>query len=349
MQKHARAVHRFPNLAMNAPSLFQADANQAKTPVFVLTGFLGSGKTTLLNRLLRDPLLADSAVIVNELGDVALDHLLVERVQGEVAVLRSGCVCCALRSDFESTLRELLAKRDEGSIPAFARVVVETTGLADPAPLLQTVDANPLNSHFCRLGAVLTTVDVINAPRQLAAQWEARKQVALADRLLLTKTDLVDASAELLTLLADLNPHAALQRVGAHTATTELLSPVAVHAAPAAAAGLLSGRPISRVHGDVESLVLQADAPLDWPRLQQWLAGLRARDGARLLRLKGVVRVAGESDPLLLHGVHHLFHPPVRSPSIDWPPARSTLVLILRTVRGHEADALRAGFAACIA
>ena len=129
---------------MNSPSPFAADASDAKTPVFVLTGFLGSGKTTLLNRLLRDPALADSAVIVNELGDVALDHLLVELVDGEVAVLRSGCVCCALRSDFEATLRELLAKRDEGSLPAFTRVVVETTGLADPAPLIHTVDANPL-------------------------------------------------------------------------------------------------------------------------------------------------------------------------------------------------------------
>ena len=334
---------------MSSPSPFAADASNAKTPVFVLTGFLGSGKTTLLNRLLRDPALADSAVIVNELGDVALDHLLVERVEGEVAVLRSGCVCCALRSDFESTLRELLAKRDEGSIPAFARVVVETTGLADPAPLVHTVDANPLISHFCRLGAVLTTVDAVNAPRQLTEQWEARKQVALADRLLLTKTDLVDASDELAARLVELNPYAAVHRVDASSTTVELLSPVAVHAAPAAAMGLLAGRPISRLHGEVDSLVLEAQTPLDWPRLQQWLAELRANDGERLLRLKGVVRIAEEQDPLLLHGVHHLFHPPLRAPSIAWPAARSTVVLILRSVRPPEADALRAAFAGCIA
>ena len=349
MQSYARVVHRFAGLAMNSPSPFATDDDQAKTPVFVLTGFLGSGKTTLLNRLLREPALADSAVIVNELGAVALDHLLVERVEGEVAVLRSGCVCCALRSDFESTLRELLAKRDEGSLPAFARVVIETTGLADPAPLLQTIDANPLLSHFCRLGAVLTTVDAVNAPRQLAAQWEARKQVALADRLLLTKTDLVAASGELRALLAELNPHASVQRIEADSSMADLLARVAVHAAPAAATGLLAGRPLSRVHGDVESLVLQADAVLDWPRLQQWLADLRAREGERLLRLKGVVRVAGEADPLLLHGVHHLFHPPLRAPAIDWPRHRSTLVLIVRGLGEPEAAAWRAGFAACLA
>ena len=334
---------------MNSPSPFEADASDGKTPVFVLTGFLGSGKTTLLNRLLRDPALADTAVIVNELGDVALDHLLVERLDGEVAVLRSGCVCCALRSDFESTLRELLAKRDEGSIPAFARVVVETTGLADPAPLIHTVDANPLISHFCRLGAVLTTVDAVNAPRQLAEQWEARKQVALADRLLVTKTDLAVATSDIPALLAELNPHASVLRVDGHTAIADLLLPVAVHAAPTAAIGLLRGRPLSPVHGDVNSLVFEADTPLDWPRLQQWLADLRARDGDRLLRLKGVVRVAGESDPLLLHGVHHLFHPPLRAPAIAWPAGHSTLVLIVRGARGLDAAGLRAGFLSCIA
>jgi G3E family GTPase len=337
---------------MSMPSLF-ADDNTERTPVFVLTGFLGSGKTTLLNRLLREPALADTAVIVNELGEVALDHLLVERLEGEVALLRSGCICCAVRGDFEDTLRELLARRDEGSLPPFARVVVETTGLADPAPLVQAVETNPLLAHFCRLGAVLTTVDVLHGAMQLERQWEARKQAALADWLLVTKTDLAPANgaaaaplAALAAQLAALNP-TATQHVLAPGAPLpiELLQPRAMHAAVREASGLLAGRPIGRLHGEVRSFVLQAEFELDWPRLQTWLADVRARHGENLLRLKGIVRVVGESAPLVLHGVQHLFHAPVAAPGIDWPPGRSTLVFI---VRGLDAAQLRAEFEGCV-
>jgi G3E family GTPase len=332
------------------PSLFATVDARARTPVFVLTGFLGSGKTTLLNRLLRHPAFGDTAVIVNELGDVALDHLLVERLQGEVALLRSGCICCAVRGDFEDTLRELLARRDEGSLPPFARVVIETTGLADPAPLVQAVDTHPLLASFVHLGAVLTMVDAVNAPVQLERQWEARKQAALADWLLLTKTDIQSDTAALSGLTAGLralNPQAELRRIEAHTPLDALLAPRTVHAAVHDAVGLLAGRPMKARHGEVASFVLEAETPLDWPRLQAWLAELRARHGERLLRLKGIVRVAGEAGaggPLVLHGVHHLFHPPLAAPGIDWPERRSALVVI---VRGLEADALRAGWADC--
>jgi G3E family GTPase len=348
-----------PRLSM--PSLFANDNTEERTPVFVLTGFLGSGKTTLLNRLLRDPALADTAVIVNELGDVALDHLLVERLEGEVALLRSGCICCAVRGDFEDTLRELLARRDEGSLPPFARVIVETTGLADPAPLVQAVETNPLLAHFCRLGAVLTTVDTVNAPSQLQHQWEARKQVALADRLLITKSDLAPPTPALVASLQALNPLAERCRVDAHDLPRDpprdlprdLLSPIATHQSVRQTAGvhggLLGGRPMASLngpHGEVHSFVLQADSPLDWPRLQQWLAMLRARHGERLLRLKAVVRVSGEPAPLVLHGVQHLFHPPLAAPRLEWPEGRSALVFI---VRGLDAGEVRAGFEACIA
>jgi G3E family GTPase len=338
---------------MSMPTLFAAD-NTARTPLFVLTGFLGSGKTTLLNRLLREPALADTAVIVNELGDVALDHLLVQRLEGEVALLRTGCICCALRGDFEDTLRELLARRDEGSLPAFTRVVVETTGLADPAPLVQAVEANPLLSHHCRLGAVLATVDAVNAQEQLARQWEARKQVALADWLLVTKTDLVPEVEALEATLRRLNPTARLVHLaGGGRVPAELLQTRPVARAVDEALGLLAGppqgllagRPIGPLHGEVRSFAFEATRPLDWLRLQAWLADLRARHGEALLRLKGIVRVVDEPEPLVLHGVQHLFHPPVTAPGLAWPVDRSALVVV---VRGLDERALRAGFEACV-
>jgi G3E family GTPase len=341
---------------MSMPTLFAAD-NTARTPLFVLTGFLGSGKTTLLNRLLREPTLADTAVIVNELGDVALDHLLVQRLEGEVALLRTGCICCALRGDFEDTLRELLARRDEGSLPDFTRVVVETTGLADPAPLMQAVEANPLLSHHCRLGAVLTTVDAVNAPAQLVRQWEARKQVALADWLLVTMTDLVPEVVALEATLRTLNPTASLVHL-AHLVAGGCVPAELLQTRPVARAvdealgllagppqGLLAGRPIGPLHGEVRSFAFEATRPLDWLRLQAWLAELRARHGEALLRLKGIVRVFDEPEPLVLHGVQHLFHPPVAAPGLAWPADRSALVVI---VRGLDERALRAGFEACV-
>src|ERR1700730_7115714 len=147
--------------------LFDVDNSASRLPVSVITGFLGGGKTTLLNKLLRHADMGDSAVIINEFGEVGLDHLLVEAVEGEVAVLASGCVCCTMRSDLEDTLRRLLAQRDRGDIPPFARVLVETTGLADPAPIVQLLLNNPLLSHFVRLDTVVTTVDAVNGLRQI--------------------------------------------------------------------------------------------------------------------------------------------------------------------------------------
>ena len=193
--------------------LFESDKSAQRLPVSLITGFLGSGKTTLLNRLLRHDDMKDSAVIINEYGEVSLDHLLVERVDGEVAVLASGCICCTIRSDLEQTLRDLLVKRDRGEIPPFRRILVETTGLADPAPIVQLLLNNPLVSHFLRLDTVVTTVDAVNAPHQLDRQYEAVKQVALADRLLITKSDLVEDIAALELRLRRLNPGARIESV----------------------------------------------------------------------------------------------------------------------------------------
>ena len=194
-------------------SLFEHDKSAERLPVSLITGFLGSGKTTLLNRLLRHDAMQDSAVIINEYGEVSLDHLLVERVDGEVAVLASGCVCCTIRSDLEETLRTLLVKCDRGEVPPFRRILVETTGLADPAPIVQLLLNNPLVSHFLRLDTVVTTVDAANAIHQLDHQYEAVKQVALADRLLVTKSDLVSDIDALESRLRRLNPGAKIESV----------------------------------------------------------------------------------------------------------------------------------------
>src|SRR5216683_7443753 len=184
------------------------------TPVNLITGFLGSGKTTLLQRLLGDPALADTAVLINEFGEIGLDHHLLERVDDTMVVLQSGCLCCTIRGELSVAIKDLHSKRERGLVPRFRRLVVESTGLADPFPILSTVQADPVLRHHFRLGNVITTVDAVNGTAQLARQPECTKQVAVADRLVLTKTDLADADSAtaLSARLRRLNPSAPLSR-----------------------------------------------------------------------------------------------------------------------------------------
>jgi G3E family GTPase len=359
--------------------LFDADKSATRLPVSLITGFLGSGKTTLLNKLLHHPGMGDSAVIINEFGEVGLDHLLVEAIDGEVAVLASGCVCCTLRSDLEETLRNLLIKRDRGEVPAFSRVLVETTGLADPAPIVQLLLNNPLVSHYLRLDAVVTTVDAVNGSQQIGEHVEAVKQAALADRLLMTKTDLAaaDTIAQLDRLLISLNPGAARHVVSNGEIAPDALFGAALfdpsrktadvrrwinerayraqvpgnghdgHAHDGHAQGRHAHDPHAHDHTEhahtngIRACCLTGDEPLSWDAVSAWLARLRKGAGQDLLRVKGILNLIGENAPVAIHGVHHVFHPPVQLES--WPDAdqRSRIVFI---TRGIEPSDLHASF-----
>jgi G3E family GTPase len=322
--------------------IFEPDRSAARIPVSVITGFLGSGKTTILKHLLAQPGMADSAVIINEFGEIGLDHLLVEHVDGETVVLASGCVCCALRSDLETTLRSLLAKARKHQIPPFARVLVETTGLADPAPICQMLLNNPLVSHFFRLDSVITTTDTLHDNRQLEDRAEARKQAALADRLLLTKTDLATRAetARLHTALDSLNPNAPRLEVEAGVVDPERLFGASGFD-PATksidARSWLDQPAADHGHHDhghhghgrgIQAHCLTIDAPLHWPAVQASLATLRHRHGDRLLRFKAILALDNAAGPVIVQGVHHVFHPPVELPA--WPDAdrRSRIVCI---------------------
>lgn len=345
-------------------SLFDRDRSAERMPVSVITGYLGSGKTTLLNRLLRHPGMGDSAIIINEFGEVALDHLLVESIEGEVAVMASGCVCCTMRSDLAETLRGLLARRDAGEIPPFRRVIVETTGLADPAPIVQLLLNNPLLNRFVRLDTVATTVDAVHGAAQLDREAEPVKQAAIADRLLITKTDLVapDEVEDLRNRLRRLNPGARLHIVphgeiapdelfGAALFDASKKSPDVRRWIAESAYEHHEHAQHDHAHGHhdarIRAFCLSFDEPLDWAALSDWLARLRRWHGEDLLRVKGILHLRGEDAPVAIHGVHHVFHPPVQLAA--WPDAdrRSRIVFIARDLdRAAVEDSLRAALPA---
>lgn len=290
-----------------------------KTPVVLLTGFLGSGKTTLLSQLLRQPQLGETAVIVNELGEVAIDHHLLRRVDERTVVLASGCVCCVLRGDLSDELRDLLDRRDAGEIPAFRRVVVETTGVAQPAPIVQTLLADPLLPHHYSLDAIVTTVDGEHGLRGP----EAFQQVAAADTLVVTKPDLVDAARldALEAELATLNPTARTRRAAFGEVDAELLLTGSDRDLRDVAAQ-------SNGHAHAPSaVVLTLDAAIDWTAFGIWLTMLLHARGGELLRIKGLLDVGGDG-PVLLSCVQHAVYPPVHLDA--WPDEdrRSRIVVI---------------------
>lgn len=326
-------------------------------PVNVITGALGSGKTTLLARLLRDPGMADTAVLINEFGEAGLDHHLLQRIDGDTVVLQSGCLCCTIRGDLAASVRDLYGRRQRGEITPFRRLVVETTGLADPAPVLYTLMAEDVLRHHFRLGNVITTVDAVNGARQLDAFEESLKQAAVADRLVLTKTDIADAAAAkiLRARLATLNPAAQIFD-GADAASAAKLftsdvynsrtkgREVANWIAAAAASGGGHAHDVNRHDASIYAFCLTFEAELDWIAFGVWLTMLLHAHGENVLRVKGILNVADSETPVAVHGVQHIVHPPVHLAA--WPDddRRSRIVFIVRGLAQADIEASLAAF-----
>jgi G3E family GTPase len=311
-------------------------------PVVLVTGFLGSGKTTLISALLAHPAMGETAVLVNELGEVAIDHHLVRQVDERTVVLASGCVCCTLRGDLRDELRDLLGRRARGELAPFRRVVVETTGLADPAPVLSTLLTEPVLRHHYAVEAVVTTVDALSGAATLDRHPESVKQAAVADTLLVTKADAAEpaAVAALEARLRVLNPLARVRRVAfGAIAPDELLR--ARGDDPALRPGADGGDPAAHT-GDVHAFSLVLDEPLDWDAFAVWLTMLLHSRGLDVLRVKGLLDV-GEAGPVVLDGVQHVVHRPRHLAA--WPDDdhRSRIVFITRGIdRGAVLASLEA-------
>ena len=312
-----------------------------KIPLTILTGFLGSGKTTVLNQLLRDPRLTDTAVIVNEFGEIGLDHLLVESALDDMVLMDHGCLCCSIRGDLVDTLNELMTKASAGDIPPFSRVIVETTGLADPAPIAQTLVNDDAVAERFRLHAIVTTVDGVNGAETLAEFDEARCQAAMADLLLITKTDLGAAKpGPLKAALLALNPDAAIHSVTDGRVDPNLILDPELGGVHTRAIAPRTDHAHHHEHDhdhaghawNIQSASIILDHPVPWDKLAAWLDWLTAMRGADVLRIKGLVAVDGFAGPVLVHGVQHVFSPPkVLS---DWPDDdhRSRIVVIARDI-----------------
>jgi G3E family GTPase len=311
-----------------------------RIPVTVLTGFLGSGKTTLLNDLLAHPQMSDTAVVINEFGEIALDHLLVESSIENTLVLQSGCICCTIRGDLVDTLTDLHARAERGEIPRFARVVVETTGLAKPAPILQTLSSDQALAGLFRLKGVLVTVDAVNGVRQVAQYSEASLQIAAATAIIVTKADIAmnEAIDAVSHMVRTINPTAALtifveQNWDADDATRSQWLPSnglaahAVSAAPGQGPRLRYGPAAA-----IEAISFTLRTPITRGALFAWLDALVSLRGDDILRLKALIAIDGGRGPLVVHGVQHLLHPPQALD--EWPDAdrRSRIVVIARNM-----------------
>jgi len=352
-------------------------------PVSVITGFLGAGKTTLLNSLLKDPMLGDAAVIVNEFGEIGIDHLLVERSDENVFEMASGCLCCTIRGDLIDTMLKLIERRDKSEIKSFDRIVIETTGLADPAPVLHTVMSEPDLLNRCRLESVITVVEGVQGEATLDAHAEAVKQVAVADRLVLTKLDLLtgregeDALHSLIGRLRALNPSARILTThrgeataarlfnsGLYNPETKSLDARGWLNAEAYASGEKRRRhrhhghdhhhdhdhdhehhDVSRHDDHIRSFTFSDERAISPAGLDMFIGLMQSYYGANMLRMKGIVKVADDpARPIVLHGVQHIYHPPVRL--AQWPDGdeRTRLVFIVKDIEKRLIEELFKAF-----
>jgi G3E family GTPase len=328
-----------------------------RLPVTLLTGFLGSGKTSLLNSWLKSPELSDAAVIVNEFGEVGIDHALIASSSDNTIELSTGCLCCTVSGDLVDTLRDLIVRRERGEVRQFNRVIIETTGLADPVPVIQALMTFPVARRY-RLNEVVTTVDVVNGSATLDQHPEAVKQVAVADQIILTKSDLLPNETAI-TRVREINRGAglhpsALDRMPSHGAlgTVDVFDPETKGADVARWLNAEAhehthehahrhSHDVNRHNAEISSFTFSFDEPLHWEHVANWLDALVLGHGPDLLRVKGILNVVGRERPIVVHAVQSLFHPPVELPS--WPSnaRRSQIVFITRNLdRAYVAEVL---------
>lgn len=314
-------------------------------PVYLLTGFLGSGKTTLLSRLVRSPRFADTAVVINEFGEIGLDHMLVGKADDtDVVLLDSGCLCCAATSSLQDTLESLYYRRQRGEIPAFTRVVVETSGLADPCPVINTLAADPLIARHYRFGGVVATADALHGLSTLDAYREASTQIAIADRIALTKADLADEAAidTMRAALRGYNASAPIRAVSPDTVDEEApalfddlraehLDAAALNAAPAAG-------PLAHVlrYGIVSHSFTQSQ-PVGWEDYARWTRHMQRQVGDRLLRAKGLLRWT-DGTLRAVHGVRHVFSVPEPVEGVEGSQRAGAMVLIVQDMSAEDVD-----------
>jgi G3E family GTPase len=333
----------FPSQAAGKFGRRQKRERGARLPVTIVTGFLGAGKTTLVRHFLDTPEGRGTALIVNEFGSEGIDDALLRESSDEVTLLGNGCLCCNTRTDLQIALRKLVADRERGKIPHFGRVLIETSGLADLSPILQTFSTDrALGSEFA-IEVVLTVVDAVSGLKNLEKAPEARKQAILADRIVISKTDIADTKTvkKLKAMLEDLNPRAIVE-----VAVKGDIDPKCLTEAGAAdAIERHSGFVAEAAHSDgIVSFVMRDQTPLIWPVFQRAMETLIALRGPDLLRIKGLLNLAGTKGPVVFQAVQHLIHPPVELTA--WPDKdhSSRIVFITRGVSERQVDDL---FAAC--